>query len=84
MADKLQKRKSLVSVVTEPMITTMVSIRMPLEIAEYVFSILEGVGGDPNGPRGKVGEVSEALERAGIVPRKGFSTKGGIYIDEDS
>jgi hypothetical protein len=55
-----------------------------LEIAEYILAILGRVNGDPNGPRGKVGEVSDALERAGIVPRKGFSTKGEIYIDEDS
>ncbi len=82
MADKLQKRESLVSVTTEPMITTMVSIRMPLETAQYLLDVLSKIGGDTSGPRGKIDEVTIALENAGIQKHVPL-IEGAIYINPD-
>lgn len=81
--DKLQKKDSLVSVVTEPMITTMVSVRMPLETAQYLLDVLTKVGGNPLGPRGKITEIIHVLENAGIK-RHVPLTKGEIYIEDPS
>ncbi len=82
MADKVQKRDSLVSVQTEPMITTMVSIRMPLETAQYLLDVLSKIGGDPSGPRGQIDEVTKALENAGIKKHVPL-IQGAIYINPD-
>ena len=83
MKDKLQTKDNLVSVTTEPMITTMISVRMPLETAQYLLDILTKVGGDPLGPRGKITEIIRVLENAG-VERHVPSIKGEIYIEDPS
>ncbi len=83
MSDKLGKRDSLVSVQTEPMITTMVTIRMPLETAQYLLDVLTKVGGNPVGPRGKITEIIRVLENAGIKRHVPF-IKGEIYIEDPS
>ncbi len=81
--DKLQPKDSSVSVTTEPMITTMVSVRMPLETAQYLLDVLTKVGGNPTGPRGKITEILRVLENAG-VKRHVPSIRGEIYIEDPS
>lgn len=44
-----------------------VSIEMDVKTAEAILAIYYHIGGDLTGPRGKLDELSNALERAGVV-----------------
>jgi len=53
-----------------------------VNILQHIFS---GIGGSPNGPRGEIDRISEALDRLiGPIDSKSkiFATRGTVYIED--
>ncbi len=63
---KLEQGEKLVFVEVEPIVTTRVSVNMPLETAQILLAVLIRVGGTPEGPRGNLEILRASLQKAGI------------------